>query len=255
MKRLVSLLVLLCVFGAVACSSDSSDKSAQVEERSDSVELTMQSDTSELEAALEAQQERIEALEEFRERIIALETENEELRKLVKAVEDSITEEAVESIAVLATRIIQEDPESLRGPVGPSGPQGDVGPEGPAGADGVDGATGPAGPAGGPEGPAGPPGPEGPQGETGPVGPAGADGVDGATGPQGPQGPEGPQGPTGPQGSPGADGTSGVSGSELNTCAGDAMSVLINRIIDVWMANSQNWGFQLTVPATPASCS
>ena len=163
MKRLVSLLVLLCVFGAVACSSDSSDKSAQVEERSDSVELTMQSDTSELEAALEAQQERIEALEEFRERIIALEAENEELRELVKTVEDSITEEAVESIAVLATRIIQENPESLRGPIGPSGPQGDVGPEGPAGADGVDGAIGPAGPAGGPEGPAGPQGPQGPQ--------------------------------------------------------------------------------------------
>ena len=147
MKRLVSLLLLLCVFGAVACSSDSAGESAQVAERSDSVELTMQSDTSELEAALEAQQERIEALEEFRERIIALETENEELRELVKAVEDSITEEAVESIAVLATRIIQENPESLRGPIGPSGPQGETGPQGPAGADGVDGATGPQGPA------------------------------------------------------------------------------------------------------------
>ena len=143
----------MCVFAAVACSSDSADKSAEVAERSDSVELTMQSDSSELEAALEAQQERIEALEEFRERIIALETENEELRELVKAVEDSVTEEAIDSIAVLATRIIQEDPESLRGPIGPSGPQGDVGPEGPAGADGVDGAIGPAGPAGGPEGP------------------------------------------------------------------------------------------------------
>ena len=38
MKRLVSLLVLLCVFGAVACSSDSSDESAEVADGSDSVE-------------------------------------------------------------------------------------------------------------------------------------------------------------------------------------------------------------------------
>ena len=60
MKRLLPLLVLFCVFGAVACSSDSSDESA---EGSGSVELTMQSDTNELEAALEAQQERIDALE------------------------------------------------------------------------------------------------------------------------------------------------------------------------------------------------
>ena len=55
MKRVAALLVLFCVFGAVACSSDSSDESA---EGSDSVELTMQSDTNELEdriAALEAQ--------------------------------------------------------------------------------------------------------------------------------------------------------------------------------------------------------
>ena len=63
MKRVAALLVLFCVFGAVACSSDSSDESAEIADGSDSVELTMQSDTSELEAALKAQQERIDALE------------------------------------------------------------------------------------------------------------------------------------------------------------------------------------------------
>ena len=259
MKRLVSPLVLLCVFGAVACSSDSAGESAQVAERSDSVELTMQSDTSELEAALEAQQERIEALEEFRERIIALETENEELRELVKAVEDSITEEAVESIAVLATRIIQENPESLRGPIGPSGPQGETGPQGPAGADGVDGATGPQGPAGGPQGPAGPQGdtgPQGPQGETGPQGPAGADGTDGATGPQGPAGVDGTDGATGAQGPAGADGTSGITASDLETCIVSSYDGIFYHIRDTFWngAFGNNWGGEIQTTGIPFSC-
>ena len=242
MKRLIFLFVFVCVFGAVACSSDSPDESAEVAGKSDLVELTMQSDTSELEAALEAQQERIESLEEFRERIIALEEENKELRELVKAVADSITEEAVESIAVLATRIIQENPENLRGPIGPSGPQGDVGPKGPAGA------TGPTGPAGGPEGPAGP---QGPQGEIGPQGPAG---TDGATGPQGPQG---PQGYTGAQGPAGADGTSGISEAELQSCVIEIMNSLINEIQYRWnyWSPSANWPDYLTIPPAPASCS
>ena len=242
MKRLVSLLVLLCVYGTVACSSDSAGESAQVAERSDSVELTMQSDTSELEAALEAQQERIEALEEFRERIIALETENEELRELVKAVEDSVTEEAVESIAVLATRIIQENPESLRGPIGPSGPQGDIGPEGPAGADGVDGATGPAGPAGGPEGPEGPEGPQGPQGETGPQGPAGDDGADGADGPQGPQGPQGATGAQGPAG------TGGITSNELLTCTQGILDYILDKLVTGYAAFG-NFSFIAVTPS------
>ena len=229
MKRLVSLLVLSCVFGAVACSSDSTDQSAQVAERSDSVELTMQSDTSELEAALEAQQERIEALEEFRERIIALEIENEELRELVKAVEDSITEEAVEAIAVLATRIIQENPESLRGPIGPSGPKGGVGSEG----------------AEGPQGPAGP------QGERGLQGPAGS------TGAQGPQGPQGLQGAIGPQGPAGIDGTSGITTSDLQICLIDAFDKIFYHIRDVyWNGGWGNaWGGQIQTTGIPSSCS
>ncbi|MBT4476340.1 MAG: collagen-like protein [Actinobacteria bacterium] len=114
MKRLLPLLVLFCVFGAVACSSDSSDESA---EGSGSVELTMQSDTNELEAALEAQQERIDALE-----------------------------------AQLAN--LPAGPDGATGPAGADGADGTdgadgaTGPAGTDGADGTDGAVGPQGPAG-----------------------------------------------------------------------------------------------------------
>ena len=109
MKRLLPLLVLFCVFGAVACSSDSSDESA---EGSGSVELTMQSDTNELEAALEAQQERIDALEA-------------QLANL-PAGPDGATGPAGADGA-----------DGTDGAVGPQGPAGDAGAAGAAGSDGA----------------------------------------------------------------------------------------------------------------------
>jgi len=145
MKRLLPLLVLFCVFGAVACSSDSSDESA---EGSGSVELTMQSDTNELEAALEAQQERIDALE-----------------------------------AQLAN--LPAGPDGATGPAGADGADGTdgadgaTGPAGTDGADGTDGAVGPQGPAGD-AGAAGAAGSAGAAGATGDAGAAGAAGSDGA---------------------------------------------------------------------------
>ena len=110
MKRLLSLLLLFCVFGAVACSSDSSDESA---EGSDSVELTMQSDTSELE-----------------ERIAALEAELANLS------------------AGPAGPAGPAGADGADGAVGPKGDKGDpgtdgsVGPAGPAGATGATGTAG-----------------------------------------------------------------------------------------------------------------
>ena len=135
MKRIIVILIIFSTSTVYACGSNDGSGETQPEipantDEPETVELTMQPDTSELEAALEAQQERIEALEQFKERIIALETENEELRELIEVVESSITDESVESITVLAARIIEDNPETLRGPAGPQGNTGAQGPQG-----------------------------------------------------------------------------------------------------------------------------
>ncbi|MED5229480.1 MAG: hypothetical protein VX754_01135 [Actinomycetota bacterium] len=232
MKRTLVFLLILSISAVFACGSNDGSGETQPEipdstDEPETVELTMQPDTSELEASLEAQQERIEALEQLRERIIALETENEELRELIQIIEDSLTEEAVESIAVIATRIIQENPESLQGAVGPPGPQGETGPQGPAG-------------------PQGDTGPQGPQGETGPQGPAGA------TGPQGAQGPQGATGAQGPAG------TGGISSSDLSQCSSDTMTALFGAIADAYISVGyphNNWPNFVNMPSAPSSCS
>ena len=87
-KRVLTSIITVAVLmvSLVACGGSDSDaelreKIADLEEElEEQIEvLAMQSDTSELEAALEAQQEQIEALE----------TVNEELRELVQSVENS----------------------------------------------------------------------------------------------------------------------------------------------------------------------
>ena len=212
MKRILVFLLILSMSAVFACGSNDESGETQPEipantDVPETVELTMQPDTSELEASLEAQQERIEALEQFKERIIALETENEELRELIEVVESSITDESVESITVLAARIIEDNPETLRGPAGPQGP---VGPAGADGADGADGATGPAGA-------------DGSDGSAGPQGVQGAKGDQGIQGPEGPQGVQGPTGPTGAQGEPGA---AGVLNLEVVSASGSITQIL-----------------------------
>ena len=138
MKRLLPLLVLFCVFGAVACSSDSSDKST---EGSDSVELTMQSDTNELE-----------------DRIAALEAQ---LANLPAGPAGPAGADGTDGT---------DGAVGPQGPAGADGTDGAVGPQGPAGATG---ATGDAG-ATGATGATGSDGAQGLQGETGAAGSDGA---------------------------------------------------------------------------------
>ena len=85
MKRIIVFLLIFSTSTVYACGSNDESGETQPEipantDEPETIELTMQPDTSELEASLEAQQERIEAIEQFSERIIALEPENEELR-------------------------------------------------------------------------------------------------------------------------------------------------------------------------------
>ena len=246
MKRILVFLLILSMSAVFACGSNDESGETQPEipantdepetvipantDEPETVELTMQSDTSELEASLEAQQERIEALEQFKERIIALETENEELRELIEVVESSITDESVESITVLAARIIEDNPETLRGPAGPQGP---VGPAGADGADGADGATGPAGA-------------DGSDGSAGPQGVQGAKGDQGIQGPEGPQGVQGPTGPTGAQGDPGA---AGVLNLEVVSASGSITQTSACGIAD-YCNNAMTYA--ATGPACPA---
>lgn len=92
------------------------------------------------------------------------------------------------SVAIGATKVIDEtgkwvgDPTGLQGPPGANGANGATGPQGPIGMTGAQGPAGPAGPMGatgaqGPAGPAGPTGPQGAQGIQGPAGPAGTSGI------------------------------------------------------------------------------
>ena len=81
----------------------------------------------------------------------------------------------------LILEVLNDNPDTFRGPTGPAGPTGPTGPQGPQGIQGVAGPTGPTGP----QGPKGDTGAQGPKGDTGSQGPAGN------TGPQGPQGPAG----------------------------------------------------------------
>ena len=117
MKRLLPLLILFCVFGAVACSSDSSD----------------------LEAQLQTQQGHIDELT----------AEIQQLQNDLLSIKSEVSNDAYSYFDGLIEE--QADlfigPQGEQGEVGPQGEQGEVGPQGEQGEAGPQGEVGPQGPA------------------------------------------------------------------------------------------------------------
>jgi len=150
----------------------------------------------------------------LKQQISDLGVKNDSLEQRISTLEGALNSQVIENVSDYAQRIIDDNPEALRGP---QGPQGDLGPIGPQGE----------------IGPQGDVGPMGPKGEFGPVGPKGQ------TGPAGPVGPTGPQGPFN---------SNSLSSWDLNQCINDVLSEIRSTLtwtdtdsFSPWSLSTDSW--------------